>query len=274
MTSESNKLIVTLLFLGYLLSMTPLYSQYKGVTVDYKVRTNKDNQILSTELVYRLIHNGNESSYWNVEEGPQQYLYGPKDPSTQKVGDFTTFYLNDNTMGLIIQDKLYKNYPENKLIYNESQGSKLIVIEEPVQIINWTIIPKSDTTILGFICQKANATFRGRQYEAFFSPQLFHNGGPWKFDGLPGLILAVKSIDNYFVVTPLKIVTAISGTMAIRNPYEKRNDLISWKQFCESEKIKLEKLLKYMQSQSGPGETTTINVSDRIEDIGFKVLTK
>ena len=47
-----------------------------------------------------------------------------------------------------------------------------------------------------FKCQKASCEFRGRNYEVWFSSEIPINLGPWKFNGLPGLILEVSSKDN------------------------------------------------------------------------------
>lgn len=45
-----------------------------------------------------------------------------------------------------------------------------------------------------FLCQKANTTFRGRAYEVWYAPEIPISDGPWKLQGLPGLIL--EAIDK------------------------------------------------------------------------------
>ena len=61
----------------------------------------------------------------------------------------------------------------------------------------WKIM--DDTmTILGYPCQKAVTNFRGRQYNAWFTNLIPLSTGPWKFYGLPGLILNIHDTDNYF----------------------------------------------------------------------------
>lgn len=50
----------------------------------------------------------------------------------------------------------------------------------------------SETTIiLGHKCQKATCHWRGRDFVAWFAPDIPVKAGPWKFGGLPGLILKV-----------------------------------------------------------------------------------
>lgn len=45
--------------------------------------------------------------------------------------------------------------------------------------------------VCGYSCQKATCSFRGRNFIAWFAPDIPVNNGPWKFGGLPGLILKV-----------------------------------------------------------------------------------
>lgn len=59
--------------------------------------------------------------------------------------------------------------------------------------MHWTIVNQF-TTIKNNYCQKAVANFRGRDYTAFFALNIPMQDGPWKFCGLPGLI--VKLMDS------------------------------------------------------------------------------
>ena len=68
----------------------------------------------------------------------------------------------------------------------------------------WQILSESKE-ILGYKCQKAQGEFRGRKYIAWFAPSIPISDGPWKFCGLPGLILAVEDMDKYFVFTCIDI---------------------------------------------------------------------
>ena len=54
------------------------------------------------------------------------------------------------------------------------------------------------TTIHGYICQKADVDFRGRRWTVWFTPQIPIDGGLWKFNGLPGLILRAYDASEHF----------------------------------------------------------------------------
>lgn len=45
-------------------------------------------------------------------------------------------------------------------------------------------------------CQKATADYKGRKWEAWFSKDFPVNDGPYKFSGLPGLVVMVKDSEN------------------------------------------------------------------------------
>ncbi|OCX51318.1 hypothetical protein BEL04_14900 [Mucilaginibacter sp. PPCGB 2223] len=82
----------------------------------------------------------------------------------------------------------YYQYLADKKLYTEKKIINYYVTEEPMPAINWKIT--GDTmSFAGQRCQKATAHFKGRDYIAWFSPELPFRNGPWKLNGLPGLIV-------------------------------------------------------------------------------------
>lgn len=93
---------------------------------------------------------------------------------------------------------IYKNRPENKIYTLDKNSSGVsVLLPEDLLLQNWTF--NMDTCqVLGYMCQKADILFRGREYEIFFAQEIPLNDGPFKFYGLPGLIMKIKSKDGLF----------------------------------------------------------------------------
>ena len=69
---------------------------------------------------------------------------------------------------------------------------------------DWTL--QEDTaSSLGHQCQKATCRWRGRDYIAWFAPDIPISHGPWKFGGLPGLIMKVHDVDSLYVFVAVAI---------------------------------------------------------------------
>lgn len=71
-------------------------------------------------------------------------------------------------------------------------------------LMRWTL-GSQHQTILGYRCQKALCRFRGRDFVAWFAPDVPIKGGPWKFGGLPGCILKVYDVDRNYVWEAISI---------------------------------------------------------------------
>jgi GLPGLI family protein len=86
--------------------------------------------------------------------------------------------------------KVYNNYPENKITFTDKILTTYYLYEEDIPVQKWKI--HNDTaTIAGYKCKKAACTFRGRDYIAWFTDDIPINSGPYKFGGLPGLIVEI-----------------------------------------------------------------------------------
>lgn len=68
---------------------------------------------------------------------------------------------------------------------------------EPQDELAWEMIPGSEN-ILGFECNKAMASYRGRTWIVSFTFDLPYPAGPWKLGGLPGLILKAEDAQGLF----------------------------------------------------------------------------
>jgi len=69
------------------------------------------------------------------------------------------------------------------------------LISDVLPAISWRI--SADTASFGGLhCQKATGHFRGRDYTAWFCPDLPLHAGPWKLNGLPGVIVEAYDSKN------------------------------------------------------------------------------
>jgi GLPGLI family protein len=76
-------------------------------------------------------------------------------------------------------------------------ASELYFYQEESIHIPWEI--KEDTiSVLGYLCTKANCDFGGRIYTAWFTQDIPINEGPYKFYGLPGMILKIEDSEKLF----------------------------------------------------------------------------
>lgn len=239
----------------------------QNVVVEYIVQENRNNAVSSIETKYLLVIKGFESLYYNPVADKSQFRYGQQAEEVQG-SEGASVKFKDNSISEIKKEVFYKSYSGDSIIYNDLVVNRRVVVSEPINLMTWTITPQSDSIILGYKCQRATTQFRGRSYEAFFSSSLNTFGGPWKLDGLPGLIVAARSLDNYFVLTPVKIVINDKSHQVV-NPYARQKEILDWKSFVTQFENKLRQILKMMKSDGGEG---TIRIVDRIEDLGIKEL--
>ena len=150
---------------------------------------------------------------------------------------------------------MYYDLKKDELIYNYPIFYKDYFIKEIKfsENLSWNLEFDSSKTmnILGYKCEKASLLFRGRRYIAYYTPEIPTNIGPWKFHGLPGLILKVYSEDKSFEFNAFEI-SIHSKTTLIENPYK---DLeVSFIDFKEHKELYLKKL-KDLENNANSRET-------------------
>ena len=99
------------------------------------------------------------------------------------------------------------NKGETSKIYKNRQKRYVMIVDGDMNAAykcmdrisqSWNLM-EDTMNILGYVCQKAETVFRGRQYIAWFAPEIPLQDGPWKLYGLPGLILKVEVDNRKFV---------------------------------------------------------------------------
>ncbi|MDD2951910.1 MAG: GLPGLI family protein [Parabacteroides sp.] len=99
-----------------------------------------------------------------------------------------------------INAQIYKNYPAGKTTTLDALAASRFRCEEKEERPEWTLLPDT-MTILSYPCRKAICHFKGRNYEAWYTPEIPRSEGPWKLSGLPGLILKAQDSQGHYAFT-------------------------------------------------------------------------
>lgn len=116
------------------------------------------------------------------------------------LGEYFDFY---NKYSPDFKEFLLENVNANKLSYYGKVSIDKFMYHEEVPHIDWAL---SDSTkeICGYLCHQATATFRGRNWIAWYC-DIPKSAGPWKLNGLPGLILAAETEDKEHTFSAISV---------------------------------------------------------------------
>jgi len=141
-----------------------------------------------------------------------------------------------------------KDKASQKTIFKDRIGRDVYVYEED-RPLNWKM--SSETTKIGeYKVQKATTDFAGRKWTAWFTTDLPYQDGPYKFGGLPGLIVKVEDENGDYSFDLMKNykIAEISNLNQFGNTLKvKRSDYVK-----QQEKFKTDPM-SFMQSGGGGG---------------------
>jgi len=141
---------------------------------------------------------------------------------------------SENNFSIKVTDNpvFYKDLASKTIIFEDQIKMKFFNIKDSIAGFDWKITAEKKT-ILGYACEKATLNFRGRNYNAYFTDKIPYQDGPWKFSGLPGMILEVQSdeSDMSFSIVAEKVELKKS-TSKFENPYLTKK-IISYNEFVE-----------------------------------------
>ena len=112
--------------------------------------------------------------------------------------------------GVVYHSRLYvtKDFAKSvSTTYDQAGMGECGYYDEPFSEIDWLIVEDSTKTILDYQCIMATTDYHGRKWTVWFTPEIPMQDGPWKFCGLPGLIMEASepSGQHSFTVTGIEV---------------------------------------------------------------------
>ncbi len=105
----------------------------------------------------------------------------------------------DKTNEGMVTHRIYKNYPTGKVTTLDQVASGRFRCEETNEAPEWELVDDDAQTLIGYPCQKAVCHFKGREWTAWYTPDIPRSEGPWKLFGLPGMILKAEDSKKEYV---------------------------------------------------------------------------
>jgi GLPGLI family protein len=111
-----------------------------------------------------------------------EFLNGPE------IGNFKTRFTY----------KIYKNYPAGRITYTDKVMPAFLQYDEDLNTFKWQLTDLIDT-IGDYIVHCAYTDYGGRHWIAWYTTEIPLNDGPYKFRGLPGLIIKLYDEQKHYV---------------------------------------------------------------------------
>jgi len=141
----------------------------------------------------------------------------------------------------------YSDFTDGKTVQWLPIQGRPFVISDTLRTPEWRLLDDTKE-IHGMKCQKAVAKVYGREYEAWFSADIPIPYGPWKLNGLPGLILEARSTDGEINFEIREIQQASNEPHEIMPPSEGKN-IEGYANFFALQDKKTEEWIKAARAQ-------------------------
>lgn len=196
MILKSLKLLLS--FLTYFVFCTDSFSQ------------NSDNQLF-TKITYNLSYQLDSLNPLDIKTEKMELLFNDSISIFQSVSkgirDSLTFEGKKVNHNYEVRNDRKFQLPRMKIYYSINRvGNSFWILDtyrfgglisdnyqlyEENLTFDWKLTDKTDS-LFGYLVQQATVTFGGRIWEAWYTPDIPFEAGPYKFYGLPGLIVFLK----------------------------------------------------------------------------------
>ncbi len=244
------KKIIVLLILIISLSN---FSQQKGLIYYGQIDALGYGEAKGIDLNSYMVFNKEQSYYVTAKDSLEKPDAGYQTKTIAK--DDGSGGVIINGMGLSPQGEQVVFNTKEKTICSNILDRVQVYVKEDATVFDWKIL-KEKKKIGKYNCRKAITHFRGRDYMAWFTLEIPVPYGPWKLNGLPGLILEASDSEKYIswyfkkLEYPTKNKSAVVSIRKSKN--EKNVKFLTIEEFkknCENEIQRREDKIKLVAKQ-------------------------
>lgn len=176
-------------FLFFLMSGILFYAQNQRFTYEYKyvIDSTAKDKVETEMMVLDIAPKG--SKFYSKDYFESDSLMRDTFKRQAKGGN-TDINLSGIKFKGKIRYSVEKNYPDYAVNFFTTLASDEYMVQEG-RTQNWKILPEKEK-VGDFMSQKATCDFAGRKWTAWFTTELPIQDGPYKFHGLPGLIVKLE----------------------------------------------------------------------------------
>lgn len=198
-------------------------AQHYRFTYSYQMKPDAGKRDSVITDYMNLDTDGRKSYFYNAAKYARDSAYA----ATKSYKDLFQARSYDQNLSYIIE----KDYTKKTInFYDTFKTVHLIIPENDAP--KWKI-EKEFMKINDISCQKATSRYKGRDWEAWFSKDYPVNDGPYKFSGLPGIVVSIKDSENDHVFNLIQI-KKINEIFSLLPKYPKRMSFPEYKKAMSS----------------------------------------
>ncbi|MDV2449126.1 GLPGLI family protein [Elizabethkingia anophelis] len=226
MNGSRKKRLVTFTVIVFLLGLCNAFGQNYRIAYDYVFKKDStDINSIDKEIMF-LDTNKGGSVFYSYPKFMYDSLTADRYHKNKYSGDIDFSNISDKSK---IAFSVEKKYADNEVVLNTILGiQKYTVVDDTP--IKWQIVPERNT-YKEFNVQKAVCDFGGRKWIAWYTTDIPLLDGPYKFWGLPGLILKIEDTKKDHVFEFMGIQKMQSTESYFYQIYKPEKEKISNKQF-------------------------------------------
>lgn len=160
-----------------------------------------------------------------------------------------------------------KDSPNLYFVSQSNNSGKITVAIDSLPTMKWELVPNKTKKINTFTCFEATTNFRGSKITAYYTPEIPASFGPFKFKGLPGLILEAYNDGNglKYYWKAVKIISPFNQKIDLKFSSEMYDvPIVTYRSIIEKFDDKLRQVDQTMKTRVSRGGSIKLNKTERV----------